>query len=53
MVQICQGTKTKNEMLAESVEQYKDMFIRAKGEFAKVISVGGIPLWYYKSRFEI
>ncbi|KAH7920702.1 prokaryotic type I DNA topoisomerase [Leucogyrophana mollusca] len=38
MVQVCEGTKSKDEMLAESIEQYKDMFITAKREFEKVIS---------------
>jgi DNA topoisomerase III len=39
MVQICEGTKTKHDMLAEGIEQYKDMFIRARGEFNKVVAV--------------
>lgn len=39
MVQVCEGTKTKHDMLSESIEQYKDMYIRAKGEFNKVVSV--------------
>lgn len=39
MVQVCERTKTKNDMLQESIEQYKDMFLRAKGEFNKVIIV--------------
>jgi DNA topoisomerase-3 len=39
MVQICEGTKTKHDMLAQSIEQYKDMFIRARGEFNKVVAV--------------
>jgi DNA topoisomerase-3 len=39
MVQICEGTKSKQDMLAESIEQYKDMYIRARGEFNKVVSV--------------
>ncbi|EPQ56903.1 prokaryotic type I DNA topoisomerase [Gloeophyllum trabeum ATCC 11539] len=39
MVQVCERTKTKNDMLVESIEQYKDMFIKAKREFDKVIEV--------------
>jgi DNA topoisomerase-3 len=39
MVQVCEGTKTKQDMLAQSIEQYKDMYIRARGEFNKVITV--------------
>lgn len=39
MVQVCERTKTKHDMLAESIEQYKDMYVRARGEFNKVVSV--------------
>lgn len=39
MVQVCERTKTKNDMLTESIEQYKDMFMRARGEFNRVILV--------------
>ncbi|KAI0049973.1 prokaryotic type I DNA topoisomerase [Auriscalpium vulgare] len=38
MVEVCQGTKTKNDMLAESIDQYKEMFIKARREFQKVIT---------------
>lgn len=36
MVQVCQGTKTKNDMLVQALEQYKAMFIIAKREFNKI-----------------
>lgn len=39
MVAVCQGTKSKNDMIIEAVEQYKDMFVRARANFTKVISV--------------
>lgn len=39
MVAVCQGSKTKNDMIVEAVDQYKDMYVRAKASFAKVISV--------------
>ena len=39
MVQVCQGTKTKNDMLEEILVQYKEMFIITKREFDKVVSV--------------
>lgn len=39
MVQVCEGAKTKQIMLEESIEQYKDMYIRARSDFAKVVSV--------------
>ncbi|KAH9985783.1 DNA topoisomerase [Russula compacta] len=38
MVAVCQGTKSKNDMIVEAVDQYKDMYVRAKASFAKVIS---------------
>jgi hypothetical protein len=40
MVQVCQGTKTQNDMLVEAIEQYKEIFIKAKREFNKVFEVG-------------
>ncbi|KAI0313920.1 DNA topoisomerase [Amylostereum chailletii] len=39
MVEICQGTKEKIDMLEENIEQYKDMFIKARAEFPKVTAV--------------
>jgi len=39
MVQVCEGTRTKNEMLNQSIDQYKEIFIMAKREFNKVVSV--------------
>lgn len=39
MVQVCQGTKTKNDMLEETLVQYKEMFIITRREFDKVVSV--------------
>ena len=39
MVAVCQGTKSKNDMIIEAVEQYKDMYVRARANFTKVISV--------------
>ena len=39
MVAVCQGTKSKNDMIVEAVEQYKDMFVRTRNNFAKVTSV--------------
>ncbi|KAM5534558.1 hypothetical protein V8D89_011762 [Ganoderma adspersum] len=37
MVQICQGQKSKNEVLAESIERYKEMFMKTKIEFQKLM----------------
>lgn len=39
MVQVCEGTITKDQMLVQSIQQYKDMYIMAKREFDKVIEV--------------
>lgn len=39
MVQVCEGTSTKNDMLVRSLEQYKHMYIVVKREFEKVTSV--------------
>lgn len=39
MVQVCEGVKAKQIMLEESIEQYKDMYVRARSDFAKVVSV--------------
>jgi DNA topoisomerase III len=41
MVQVCQGTKTQNDMLVEAIEQYKEIFIKARRDFAKVLTVSG------------
>lgn len=40
MVQVCEGIWSKNEMLDQSIEQYKDMYVIVRREFEKVISVG-------------
>jgi DNA topoisomerase-3 len=39
MVSVCERAKTKNDMLQESIEMYKDLYIRAKAEFNKVVTV--------------
>lgn len=39
MVQVCQGTKSKGAMLEEAIEQYKDIFMRAKNGFNNVLTV--------------
>ena len=40
MVQVCEGTSSKNDMLAQSLDQYKHMYIVVKREFEKVTTVG-------------
>ena len=39
MVQVCEGQKTKNDMLVESIDQYKEVYILAKRDFQKVMQV--------------
>ncbi|KAL4074090.1 DNA topoisomerase [Scleroderma citrinum] len=38
IVQVCQGEKSKDQMLMESIEQYREMYVIARREFEKVIS---------------
>ncbi|RDB16720.1 DNA topoisomerase 3 [Hypsizygus marmoreus] len=38
MVQVCEGTKSKSDMLEETIVQYKDMFMIARSEFDKVVA---------------
>jgi DNA topoisomerase IA len=39
MVQICEGQKSKNDMMTENIEMYKDMYMRIKREMNRVITV--------------
>lgn len=39
MVNICEGTMTKNDMLVQSIEQYKEMYIRTRAEFERLVTV--------------
>lgn len=39
MVQICDGEKSKEDMLEESINQYKEVFILARRDFNRVIQV--------------
>ncbi|KAK2464337.1 hypothetical protein APHAL10511_003794 [Amanita phalloides] len=38
LVQVCQGAKSKNDMLNQTLEQYKEMFIIARREFNRIIA---------------
>ncbi|EJD03211.1 prokaryotic type I DNA topoisomerase [Fomitiporia mediterranea MF3/22] len=38
MVQVCERTKSKHDMLEQSIEQYKEVFIRARREFDKIVT---------------
>lgn len=44
MVRVCEGAKSKAEMLTESIEQYREMYVLAKREFDKVVTVGGLAI---------
>ena len=39
MVDICQGIRTKSEVIDESVERYKEMFMKTKIQFQKLVDV--------------
>ncbi|TFY54110.1 hypothetical protein EVJ58_g9055 [Rhodofomes roseus] len=39
MLNICEGTMTKNDMLVQSIEQYKEMYMRARAEFERLATV--------------
>ena len=39
MVDICQGQKNKRQVLDESNEKYKEMFVKTRLEFQKLIAV--------------
>ncbi|KAI0633210.1 DNA topoisomerase [Trametes polyzona] len=41
MVDICEGVKSKNEVLMESIERYKEMFVRTRMEFEKLVAAVG------------
>jgi hypothetical protein len=39
MVQVCEGTVTKHDMLHQGLNQYKEMFVIVRREFQRVTSV--------------
>jgi|SRR6266545_4261774 len=39
MVQVCEGTATKQEMIERSLDQYKAMFVVVRRDFARVTTV--------------
>lgn len=39
MVRICEGLKSKEDMLNEAIEQYKALFVKARGDFDLLIQV--------------
>ncbi|THG98415.1 hypothetical protein EW026_g3758, partial [Hermanssonia centrifuga] len=41
MVQICEGHKTKGDMLIENIERYKEMYMRTKQDFGRIAASVG------------
>ncbi|KAI0755898.1 prokaryotic type I DNA topoisomerase [Irpex lacteus] len=39
MVQVCEGQKTKNDMLVENIEMYKEMYIKTKRDMNRIVAV--------------
>lgn len=37
MVQICEGQKTKNDMLVENVAMYKEMYMKTKRDMNRIV----------------
>ncbi len=44
MVQICEGHKTKGDMLIENIERYKEMYMRTKQDFGRIAAVSSLIL---------
>ena len=42
MVQVCESNRTKNQMLEETIEQYREVFMRARTNFQRVIEVSSL-----------
>lgn len=42
MVEVCDRLKTKEDMLTQTVEQYKEVFVQARENFGKVVTVSTI-----------
>lgn len=42
---ICDGVRGKREILQTTVEEYKEVFVKARREFQTVIDVGFLPLF--------
>lgn len=51
MVQVCEGNTSKREMLDRSIEQYREVFLRARGEFDRVISVSIFNIYIHVFKY--
>lgn len=40
MAQICDGLRSKREVVDESVEQYREVFAKSRRDFSQIIAVG-------------
>ncbi|KAI0339862.1 prokaryotic type I DNA topoisomerase [Trametopsis cervina] len=52
MVQICEGERTKNDMLVENVEKYKEMYMRTRQEMNRIMTCVGNRLQGNEVDFE-
>lgn len=50
MVQVCERRRTKAQILENALEQYREVFVRARNNFARVIDVSRI--WLRSSHME-
>ncbi len=46
MVQVCEGLKTKNDMLVENIEMYKEMYIKTKRDMNRIVAVRPVIAFY-------
>ena len=45
MVEVCDRVKTKEDMLSQTVEQYKEVYIQARENFNKVVTVSTLVIF--------
>ena len=39
MVSVCEGRKTKNQMIQENIERYREMFAKTRVEMQRILNV--------------
>lgn len=52
MIEVCEQAKTKQQMLEQSIEQYKEVFIKARREFDKIVTVSFISFSSIGEQFQ-
>lgn len=50
MVQVCESNRTKHQMLEQTIEQYREVFVRARNNFQRVIEVILVPAFLVQIR---